>query len=160
MNKFRPLLFIAIAVALFSCEKEYSEENSGNTGSDLIVGINCRISKIVYTDTSGLGTGMGSIKSNINSLDIDTLITQYDSVGNTIVFIESPTYSNDSVFINADEYFVVDINKRINKMHGLSDPTDPFSLQYDVFYVYNTAGYLTTKNYFLTATPGISFFTG
>ena len=158
MNKFRPLLFIAIAVALFSCEKEYSEENSGNTGSDLIVGINCRISKIVYTDTSGLGTGLGSIKSNINSLDIDTLITQYDSVGNTIVFIEKPIYSNDSVFINADEYFVVDINKRINKMHGLADPTDPFSLQYDVFYVYNTAGYLTTKTYYLTTAPTIPFY--
>lgn len=163
MKKLRPLLFIALVVALFSCEKEYSNENSGNTDNDLIVGLNCRISKIVYTDTSGIaaggtGTGLGSISAAINSLDIVTRITRFDSLSNTIEFINEPVYSNDSIFINADEYFVVDVNKRINKMHGLADPTDPFSLQYDVFYVYNTEGYLITKNYFLTSSPAVSFY--
>lgn len=163
MNKFRPLLIMAIAVALFSCEKEYSSENSGNTDNELIVGADCRISKIVYTDTSGTaaggtGTGLGSIEAVINSLDVVTKITRFDSLSNTIEFINSPIYSNDSVFINADEYFVVDANKRITKMHGLADPTDPFSLQYDVFFVYNTAGYLTTKTYFLTSSPIIPFY--
>lgn len=163
MNKFRPLLLITIVVTLFSCEKEYSNENSGNTDNELIVGGDCRISKVVYTDTSGTaaggrGTGLGSIASQINSLDIDTLIIRFDSLSNTIEFRDKPIYSNDSVFIDADQYFVVDINKRINKMHGLSDPTDPSSLQYDVFYVYNTAGYLVQKNYFLTITPGVPFY--
>jgi len=163
MNKFRPLLLIAMVVALFSCEKEFSSENSGNTGSDLIVGIDCRISKIVYTDTTGTagggtGTGLGSIEAAINSLDIVTRITRFDSLSNTIEFINTPIYSNDSVFINADEYFVVDASKRIIKMHGLADPTDPFSLQYDVFFLYNTAGYLTTKTYFLTTAPTITFY--
>lgn len=163
MNKFRPLLFIAIAVVLFSCAKEYSEENSGNTGSDLIVGIDCRISKIIYTDTSGTaaggpGTGLGSIASQINSLDIDTLIIQYDSIGDRIVERVLPVYRNDSIYISGDEYFVVDVNKRINKAHLLSDPTDPFSLQFDVFYVYNTGGYLTTKTYYLTTVPTIPFY--
>lgn len=163
MNKFRPLLLIAIVVALFSCEKEYSSENSGNTDNELIVGIDCRISKIVYTDTSGTaaggrGTGLGSIDAAINSLDVVTRITRFDSLSNTIEFINSPIYSNDSVFINADEYFVVDANKRITKMHGLADPTDPFSLQYDVFFAYNTAGYLTTKTYFLTSSPTVPFY--
>jgi len=163
MNKFRPLLLIAMVVALFSCEKEFSSENSGNTGSDLIVGIDCRISKIVYTDTTGTagggtGTGLGSIEAAINSLDIVTRITRFDSLSNTIEFINTPIYSNDSLFINADEYFVVDASKRIIKMHGLADPTDPFSLQYDVFFLYNTAGYLTTKTYFLTTAPTITFY--
>ncbi|MFM6926588.1 MAG: hypothetical protein ACKOU7_13865 [Ferruginibacter sp.] len=163
MNKFRPLLLIALAAALFSCEKEYSNENSGNTGNDLIVGIDCRINKIVYTDTSGTaaggtGTGLGSIEAAINSLDVVTKITKFDSLSNTIEFINAPIYSNDSVFINADEYFVVDGNKRIIKMHGLADPTDPFSLQYDVFFAYNTAGYLTTKTYFLSSSPTIPFY--
>lgn len=163
MNKFRPLLFIAIVVALFSCEKEYSNENSGNTDNDLIVGIDCRISKISYTDTSGTagggsGTGLGSIEAAINNLDVVTMITRFDSLSNTIEFINAPIYSNDSVFINADEYFVVDGNKRIIKMHGLADPTDPFSLQYDVSFAYNTAGYLTTKNYFLTSSPTVPFY--
>lgn len=163
MNKFRPLVLIAIVVALFSCEKEYSNENSGNTDNDLIVGIDCRISKITYTDTSGTagggpGTGLGSIEAAINNLDVVTMITRFDSLSNTIEFINAPIYSNDSVFINADEYFVVDGNKRIIKMHGLADPTDPFSLQYDVSFAYNTAGYLTTKNYFLTSSPTVPFY--
>lgn len=163
MNKFRPLLLVALVAALFSCEKEYSSENSGNTDNELIVGADCRISKIVYTDTSGTaaggtGTGLGSIEAVINSLDVVTKITRFDSLSNTIEFINSPIYSNDSVFINADEYFVVDANKRITKMHGLADPTDPFSLQYDVFFVYNTAGYLTAKTYFLTSSPAAPFY--
>ncbi len=161
MNKVLPLLFIVVLITLFSCEKEFSEENLSN-GNELIVGADCRISKIVFRDTSGMagggpGTGLGFIKADINSQDVDTLIIQFDSTGNTIVNIASPVYTNDSIYVSADEYFIVNVNKRIIKLHGLADPTDPFSLQFDVFYVYNTAGYLTAKNYFLTATPGVSF---
>ncbi len=161
MNKVRPLVFIALLATLFSCGKEYSEENLSN-GNELIVGGDCRISKIVYTDTSGMagggpGTGLGSIEGEINSLDILFRVTQFDSLSNTIDYRDEPVYTNDSVYINPDEYYIVDGTKRIIKMHGLSDPTDPSSLQYDLFYVYNTAGYLITKNYFFTATPGVSF---
>lgn len=161
MNKVFPLIFIAIVTTLFSCEKEYSEENL-TTGNDLIVGADCRISKITYRDTAGMaaggpGIGLGSIEALINSLDFVTRITQFDSVSNTLIHRPEPVYSNDSVFISADEYFIVDINKRITKMHALADPTDPASLQYDVFYVYNTSGYLTQKNYFLTTPPGVPF---
>ncbi len=163
MSKLHTLLFIAFLATLFSCEKEFSEENIDNTGSNLIVGADCRISKIVYIDTSGTagggrGTGLGSIEDSINSQDISIRITRYDSLSNTLEFINEPVYSNDSVFIDGDQYFVVDVNKRINKMHGLSDPTDPFSPQYDVFYVYNTAGFLTSKNYFFTLSPAVSFY--
>jgi hypothetical protein len=162
MNKLRPLLFAAILISLFSCEKEYSVENNGG-GSDLIVGIDCRINKIVYTDTAGTsmgspGTGLGSIAANINNLDIVTRITEFDSLSNTIEFIADPIYTNDSVYIDADQYFIVDANKRITKMHGLVDPTDPLSLQFDVFYLYNANGYLVTKNYFLTSSPATPFY--
>lgn len=162
MNKVRPLLFITLLVTLFSCAKEYSNENIDYNGSDLIVGADCRISKIVFRDTSGIagggpGTGLGFIKANINNQDIDTLIIQYDSIGNSIVNIASPVYTNDSIYISADEYFIVNVNKRITKLHAVVDPTNPATLEYDVFYVYNAAGYLATKNYFFTATPAISF---
>lgn len=157
MNKVRPLAFIAILITLFSCEKEYSEENLG-AGNELIVGADCRMSKIVYTDTAGTaaggkGTGLGSIEALINNLDIVTRITQFDSVSNTIISRPEPIYSNDSVFIDADEYYIVDINKRITKSHLWVDITDPASSQFDVFYVYNTSGYLTQKNYFSTTPP-------
>jgi hypothetical protein len=158
MNKVRPLLLIVLVVALFSCAKEYSNENT-DAGNDLIVGIDCRISKIVYTDTSGHGSGLGFIEANINNLDFVTSILYFDSVGNRIIYISpGPVYTNDTVYIDADEYFVVDVNKRINKMHGLTDPTDPFSLQFDVFYGYNTAGSLVSKEYFLTISPTIPFY--
>jgi hypothetical protein len=156
MNKLRPLLFAAILFSFISCEKEYSLEN-GNTADELIIGPDCRISKIVYTDTAAK-IGLGSIAADINSLDIVTRITRFDSVSNTIEFIAAPVYTNDSVYINADEYFVVDINKRISKLHALLDPTDPFSLQYEVFYSYNPAGYLVTKTYVLSITPTVPFY--
>lgn len=162
MNKLRPLLFAAILISLFSCEKEYSSENTGSD-SEFIVGIDCRISKIVYTDTAGTsiglpGIGLGSIAADIDNLDIVTELRQYDSLSSVLVYYTRPVYRNDSVYINADEYFIVDANKKVTKMHGLIDPTDPFSLQFDVFYVYNATGYLVTKNYFLTGNPTTPFY--
>ena len=160
MNKLRPLLFATILFSLFSCEKEYSSENIDNTGSDLIVGLNCRISKIVSIDTvgGGNGKGLGSIEAAINSQDFVTRITEFDSLSNTIEFITAPVYSNDTVYIDADQYFVTDANRRIAKLHGLYDPTDPFSFQFDVFYVYNATGYLVTKNYYFTLSPTTPFY--
>lgn len=152
MKKLPLILVSALLIGLFSCDKEFSLENSTNAGSDLIIGINCRISKIVYTDT-GTNRGIGSIEALINSQDIVTRITRFDSLSNTIEYIVTPVYRNDSVYISPDEYFVVDANKRINLMHGLIDPTDPFSIQFDVYYLYDAAGYLLTKNYFLSSNP-------
>lgn len=149
-------LGIFLATALLSCEKEFSAENSG-APSELIIGLDCRISKIVYTDTA-TNTGIGSLAADINSLDIVTRITRFDSLSNTIEFISTPVYTNDSIYINPDEYFVVDANKRINKLHGLVDPTDPFSLQFDVFYQYDAGGFLVAKIYFLTAFPTTPFY--
>lgn len=161
----RIIPFLAIIFILNSCEKEFSTE-SGNNDSDLIVGIDCRINKIVSTDTTGAsmglpGVGLGSIAAEINSLDIVTRITEFDSLSNTIEYITDPVYTNDTVYFspfNPDEYFIVDAEKRITKMHGLVDPTDPLSLQFDVFYLYNTAGYLITKTYFLTSSPTTPFY--
>lgn len=156
MNTLRPVLIALVAFSFFSCDKEYSLENSGNVGSDLIVGVDCRLSKIVYTDTA-TNRGIGSITALINSLDVVTRITKFDSLSNSIEFIVTPTYRNDTVYINPDEYFVVDVNKRVAKMHGLIDPTDPFSVQFDVFYLYDALGYLVSKNYFLTSSPVTPF---
>jgi hypothetical protein len=131
-------------------------ENSG-IGSDLIIGIDCRISKIVSTDTA-TNTGLGSLAADINNLDIVTRITKFDSLSNTIEFIATPTYINDTVYINPDEYFLVDINKQILKLHGLIDPTDPFSAQFDVNYTYSAPGHLISKSYALTSDPFNPFY--
>lgn len=156
MNKLRTVLFAALIIFLVSCEKEYSQENGG-TENEFIVGANCRISKILYTDTAGVDKNTGLLDATISNQDIVTKITLYDSLFNVLDFIATPTYRNDTVYINPDEYFVVDINKRITKLHGLTVPTDPFSLQFDVFYQYNVGGFLVSKNYFLTISPTIPF---
>ena len=158
MNKLRLLLCAGLIVTLFSCEKEYSLENSG-PASELIVGVDCRISKIAFLDTTAAGDiGLGFIGADINSADVVTKVTQFDSTSNTIVYINSLSYSNDTVFVDADQYFITDVNKRIIKLHTVLDPTDPFSLQYEVFYVYNAAGFLINKNYFLVTAPTSMFY--
>ena len=151
-KKINWLLGIGILVFFVSCEKEYSNEN-GSAADPLIVGANCRISKIVYIDTVGIDKGMGRLEANINNLDIVTRITRYDSISNTIELQRDITYLSDTIYINPDEYFIVDVNKRITRLHGLTDPTDPASLEFDLFYNYNTAGYLIGKDYFLTIAP-------
>jgi hypothetical protein len=157
MNKVRPLIFIAILITFFSCEKEYSEENL-TSGDDFIVGLDCRISAISSRDTSGMaGGGLGSITAEITSTDIVKNLIEFDSVANFPTYIGQPVYTNDTVYIDPEEYYIVDINKRITKSHLWVDITFPASEQFDVFYAYNASGYLTTKTYFSTTTPGIPF---
>lgn len=155
MKKIASICFISLSVLLFSCSKEYSDEN-GTGDNDQIVGIDCRISKIVYTDTA-TNTGLGSIAASINSQDAVTNIIKYDSVGRIIEFIANPFITNDTIHLNANEYFLVDFNNRIISLHGLSDPTDPLSPQFDASYFYNATGYLTSKLYAYTAAPGVPY---
>lgn len=160
MKKLVPVFFAAtlILITVFSCSKEYSLENSSNlSGNGLIIGQDCRISKISYTDTA-TGSGIGSITAFINGQDNATNITKFDSLSFTIEFLSTPFYVNDTVFINADEYFLVDITtKLVKQLHALTDPTDPFSAQYDVYYFYDANGYLSQKFFSFTSTPGFPF---
>lgn len=157
MKKNIPFLLTVIVILFISCNKEYSLENSTDgSGNGQIVGTDCRITKIAYTDTSGLGTG--AITATINSQDNVTNITKFDSLSFTIDFISTPLYAADTVFINANEYFLVDVTtKLIKQLHGLTDPTDPFSAQYEIFYFYNSNGYLSQKFYSYSINPGAPF---
>jgi len=154
MKKLFPVLFTAMVLVIFSCNKEYSLENSGNTGNNLIVGVDCRINKIAYTDTA-TDVGIGALSADINTVDAATNITLFDSLSFTIAYMSTPVYSNDTIFINGNEYFVVDpVTNRIKRLHALIDPTDPSSVQYEVDYFYNASGYLTSKFYSYTSAPG------
>src|SRR4051812_44458770 len=122
MKKLFPVFFAAIVIVFFSCTKEYSLENNGNTGNNQIIGVDCRISKIVYVDTA-TGSGIGSLIASINSTDNATNITKFDSLSFTIEFISTPVYVNDTVYINADEYFIRDATTGVIKqLHALVDP--------------------------------------
>ncbi len=159
MKREKWILGMGILLFFISCSKEYSLENSLNNNNGLIIGTDCRISKIAYSDTvNGLTFGIGSIAAGINTLDVVTGITKFDSLSSTIDFISSPIYANDTVYINADEYYLVDApNNRIRQLHGLTDPTDPFSPQFEVNYFYDGIGYLTSKFYSFTSNPGFPY---
>ena len=148
-----------VALVLSACTKEYSAENGGDLNNPLIVGADCRISKIAYFDSSTGIIGLGSIAAIINPIDQATDITQFDSLSATIDFKTALTYIADTIYINPDEYFLVDVvSGHIKRLHGLIDPTVPSSLQFDADYSYNATGYLIQKSYSLTTVPGVPYF--
>ncbi|HMK03666.1 MAG TPA: hypothetical protein VK489_05725 [Ferruginibacter sp.] len=157
MKKLFPVFFAVTVLIVFSCTKEYSLENGDNSDNSQIVGVDCRITKISYTDTA-TDVGIGSLSAEINSTDDATVITLFDSLSSTIAYRSMPVHSNDTIFINSNEYFVTDpATKRIKRLHALVDPTDLSSVQYDVDYFYNASNFLTSKFYSYTSNPGTPF---
>ena len=128
MKRLSPVFLSVLVLTLFSCAKEYSLESSSDpSGNGQIIGEDCRITKIAYRDTAGAGTSLGSLTATINNSDNVTNVTLFDSLAFTIDYLSTPFYASDTVFINADEYFLVDAaTKRVRQLHALLDPTDPF----------------------------------
>jgi hypothetical protein len=148
-SKFLPVL--ATAIVLASCAKEVSLENGG-VGNLNIVGNDCRISSIVFRDPAA-GIGLGSVTAIINTADKLADLTDFDSATFTINKNVVPVYSNDTLYINPNEYFVLSPGTlRVKRLHSLLDPTNPGSPQIDVDYTYNAVGYLAQKSFSLTAT--------
>ena len=136
-KKLSTILILSAVIFLSACEKELSTENSTLIGNELIVGKNCRIAKLVYNDTA-TGINLGSLAATINILDRVDQINAFDSLAVALTFAADITYSNDTIYLNVDEYFVLDlVNNRIKRLHGLTDPTDILSPQFDADYSYN-----------------------
>lgn len=138
---------ILVLLIFISCTKEFSLENGGNTnGNGLIVGTDCRISKIDFYD-SATNVALGSIAAAINAKDTVTDVTLFDSLTNRLVFNSKPTYFRDTIFIDPDEYFIVDlVTGRVIHLHGVlisAFPTIPFEADY----MYNPDGTLAQKLY-------------
>jgi hypothetical protein len=155
MKKFLSLYIIATVFVLASCQKEYSTEGAGDTSN--IIGADCRINKITYADSAS-GVGIGSISALINAADVVTDVTKFDSLTSTIDFNSLPQYFTDTVAIDADQYFTVDLtSKRVKLFHGLIDPTVPGSPEFDVTYTYDGAGHLVQKSYYFSLLPAVPF---
>ena len=159
MMKRKIFLFcILLTVLITSCQKEYSTEEGGNNGAGgIIIGNDCRISKIAYADSAS-GVGIGSISAIINASDNATGITKFDSLTLSIDFNSAPQYFTDTVAIDPYQYFVRDnATKRIKIFHGLLDPTVPGSPAYDVDYAYDVNGHLVEKFYYYSLLPNIPY---
>lgn len=151
------ILYAMIAAAvLTACQKEYSTEG-GDGGAGVVIGADCRISKIAYADSSS-GAALGSTIATIDGSDIVRDITIMDSLTLTINYNSAPQYFGDTVYMDPDQYFVADPGtKRIRLMHGLIDPTVPGSPEFDVAYNYDASGLLISKSYSYTLVPGFPF---
>ena len=150
------LYILATVLVLSACQKEYSTEGASGDSAN-IIGTDCRINKITYADSAS-GTGIGSISALINAADVVTAVTKFDSLTSTIDFSSLPQYYSDTLAIDADQYFILDIaTKRVKVFHGLIDPTVPASPEYDVIYNYDGAGHLVQKSYYFSLLPAVPF---
>ena len=154
MKKFTWLIISTIV--FISCQKENSMENGSNTNPS-IIGLDCRTGKIVFADSS-TDIALGSLAAVINDSDQVTSITRFDSLSFTIDFNALPVIASDTVFINNNEYYIVDaVSALARKFHGLYDPTNIFSPQFDIAFSYNADGNLVKKSYSFSANPGTPY---
>ncbi len=137
------ILTAALLTTFYSCTKEYSLENGSDTSS-LIIGTDCRLSKVDYYD-SATNVPLGSIAASINLKDTVTDVTLFDSIGNNIGYNSMPVYSGDTIYIDPDQYFLVDpTTGRISHLHGvLTGSLFPFESDY----FYDAGGNLIQKTY-------------
>ena len=134
---------IVVVGFLISCTKEYSLENGNNT-SNLIVGTDCRMAKIDFND-SATNVPLGSMAGVINAKDTVRNVTLFDSLGNNLVANSMPVYSGDTIYVDPDEYFIVDpTNNRILHLHGVLNSS---SFTFESDYFYDASGNLVKKTY-------------
>ena len=142
------VLIATVAIAVFSCTKEFSLENGGSSGngSDEIVGVDCRISKIAFYDSAS-NIALGSIAATIDAKDSVRDITLFDSLFNTIVLNSMPFYSGDTAYLNPDEYFITEpLTGKVLRLHGVLNSVFP-SIPFECDYIYNSDGTLFQKRY-------------
>ncbi|MES2372128.1 MAG: hypothetical protein V4557_06080 [Bacteroidota bacterium] len=85
--------------------------------------------------------------NNLNPVKVSI----FDSVANTSLFTATLTYASaDSIAIDQYQYMKMDANKRIIAFITKSDLADiPNSDNYRYEYIYNTGGYLASKNLYI-----------
>ena len=149
-------LVISALFIFFSCGKENSIEN-GLDNNSLIIGIGCSISKIVYADTA-TDVALGSIAAVLDDSGKVVSITEFDSLGFAINFYVEPREVSDTVFINTNEYYLLDqVTGMVKGFHGLFVPTNPLSPRFDIAFTYNAEGNLVKKSYRFSANPGTPY---
>jgi hypothetical protein len=159
MKKLSVILLLLCSISVSSCLKEISQEQ-GTSGGDsgVVIGTDCRISKISYAD-SATNIGFGALSAVFNAQNNPADITLFDSLSQSIDYNTLPQYFSDTVYTDVDEYFIQDprANQRIISLHASIDPSVPNSPEYDIKYIYDAGGKLIKKEYFFTSIPNTPF---
>jgi hypothetical protein len=149
--------FIVCISVLASCGKNNDTPSGGGNnggsggsgGSGSSKDTSCVISAISQTN-SGAGSESSLLAYYNDNYQVTRLVS-YDSVHKIQNFEANFNYiTTDSVRINPYQYLILDANKRIVRFATKSDLADPIHADNYVFeYVYNSHGYLSTKNLFI-----------
>jgi hypothetical protein len=147
MKMVKFLSLVALMVLTFAaCQKEVSFESGGTvSGGGVTLGANCRVQQIVSIDTF-VNAGYYSVAAIFNANNLAGRLEFFDSVAVNLDESYDVTYTGDTARINADQYFVLDANKRVTTYYTLEDPTDPTSQELKVVYNYNAGGQLVSKD--------------
>ncbi|HVG16640.1 MAG TPA: hypothetical protein VM935_16820, partial [Chitinophagaceae bacterium] len=162
LNKFRAGYNVVLLVALLSCSKSSDTSSSGGNnggGNGATNSTTCTINTISQVN-SGV-SAEASISAIYNSnFDVIKLII-YDSASKTKTFEANFNYiGGDTVRMNQHQYMLLDGNKRVIRFITKSDMADLANADDYIFeYMYNSDGYLTTKNLFINGSQKANFST-
>lgn len=152
MRSYKAILAAAILSLLFSCSKEYSQEDAPAAARD------CRVSSIVAADSLS-GQGFFALNTRFNSGGQGDYVELYDSVRNFSDLGLTLTYRGDSVFSSDNDVFVLDASRRVKRHITPLDPADPGGEKIIYEYTYDVSGFLINKSISTSVFPGpqISF---
>ncbi len=147
-----PLLLIIVSA---SCQKEVSFEDGGvpvpPDPSNPPIGANCKVKQILLIDPASK-TGLYSILTNFSPDGTATRVEIYDSIATTVDFESIPEYKGDTVKVSANEYFILDAQKRV-KSYTTFDNSGPVTDTVSFIFTYNGDGYLQKKEGFIQGIP-------
>lgn len=114
------------------------------------MGNDCSISTVTPYDSSS-GRGQGSFHITPGSNNLRGKIEWFDSTSGTVDYHAELTYSNNTIRINKNEFFLLDGIGRIKEFNTLENPFDTSSLRYKYTYEYDASGHLYSKSWFVTS---------
>jgi hypothetical protein len=146
MNKLRTLAALLPFLAIVSCSKEYSDE-AGNPNS------NCRVSSIAVAADAISSSGLYALNTKFNAANQATAVEAYDSATNIADFTTSLSYKGDTVLTTVNEFFVLDVSKKVKKFFTPIDPSNPAGEKAVYDYKYDGSNYLIEKTISSASVP-------
>ncbi len=117
---------------------EYSNVSGGAVG-------NCKLTTITVATDALSARGIYAVTTKFNSNNQANRVEAYDSTTNSSDYSVSLSYKGDTVFTDANEFFVLDAAKKVKKLITPFDPTDPAGEKAVYDYKYDASNYLTSK---------------
>lgn len=147
MKTFRIFIAILPLALLFSCAKDYSNENGGSAGSS------CKLSNIVAVDDI-TAKGVYALNTRYDNTGRGNYVELYDSASNTTDYEVDLLYqASDTIKTSSNDILVLDGTKRLKKLITPLDPNDPAGEKLIYEYKYDGSGHLVEKSLSTSTIP-------